>query len=118
MLKPRLLTARRLRVRSYIFSDPAKLALPPTYSTPTQEVLLRLAVKRPPKQSFFRVHPGEDLRQHVSLLQHGGEIVHFVGLVACQQLPEVITPYESRESVRLVLAEKQSARTKRTVVVE
>jgi 1,5-anhydro-D-fructose reductase (1,5-anhydro-D-mannitol-forming) len=43
------------------------------------------------------------------------EIAHFVHLVAGQNLLEVITPYESRESVRLVLAEKQSALTKRTV---
>ena len=46
------------------------------------------------------------------------EVAHFVYLVAGQDLPEVITPYESRESVRLVLAEKQSARTKRTVVLD
>jgi 1,5-anhydro-D-fructose reductase (1,5-anhydro-D-mannitol-forming) len=45
------------------------------------------------------------------------EIAHFVGLVAGQELPEVITPQESRESVRLVLAEKRSALTKRTVVL-
>lgn len=45
------------------------------------------------------------------------EVAHFVHLVAGQDLPEIITPFESRESVRLVLAEKQSALTKRTVAL-
>ena len=45
------------------------------------------------------------------------EIAYFVHKVAGQELSEIITPYESRESVRLVLAEKKSAQTKRVVAL-
>ncbi len=45
------------------------------------------------------------------------EIAYFAHKVAGQKLPEIITPFESRESVRLVLAEKKSAQTKRVVAL-
>lgn len=45
------------------------------------------------------------------------EIAHFVHKVAGQQVPEILTPFESRESVRLILAEKKSAQTKRAVAL-
>ncbi|MHB9033543.1 MAG: Gfo/Idh/MocA family protein [Anaerolineae bacterium] len=45
------------------------------------------------------------------------EIAYFVHKVAGQKQPEIITPFESRESVRLILAEKKSAQTKRVVAL-
>lgn len=54
-----------------IFSDPAKLALPAGYSMPVEQMLLRLAVDKPHKQSFFRVHPDEQFRLQVLLLEYG-----------------------------------------------
>ena len=43
------------------------------------------------------------------------EIEHFVRRITGEDLPEVITPEQSRDSVRLALAEKQSAETRAVV---
>jgi 1,5-anhydro-D-fructose reductase (1,5-anhydro-D-mannitol-forming) len=68
----------------------------------------------------LRVYPrnGEPFTPEIAVGDaYAREIAHFVNLVAGYDLPEVITPWDSRESVRLLLAEKQSVLTKRTVVL-
>ena len=42
---------------------------------------------------------------------YSNEIAHFAKAVSGQSVPEIITPEQSLESVRLVMAEKQSARS-------
>src|SRR5262249_40573612 len=46
------------------------------------------------------------------------EITHFARAVAGQPVEPVVTPEQSRETVRLVLAEKQSAREGRRVALD
>ena len=40
---------------------------------------------------------------------YSNEIAHFVGAVCGERVPDIITPMQSVDSVRLVLAEKRSA---------
>lgn len=77
-----------------IFSDPARLALGPNYATPTEQVLLRLAVKKPHKQQFFRVNPDVALRQQVLLLEYGeSREMYLVVPELYQELTNVAQPY-------------------------
>jgi len=45
------------------------------------------------------------------------EIAHFAAVIAGKKMPAVTTPEQSRDSVRIVEAEKQSARAGRVVAV-
>ncbi|MDG3007383.1 Gfo/Idh/MocA family protein [Paludisphaera mucosa] len=66
----------------------------------------------------FRVCPAEGEAFTPELPPGDGytrEIDHFARVVAGETLDPVVTPFQSRETVRLVLAEKQSAREGRRV---
>jgi len=45
------------------------------------------------------------------------EIEHFVKRITGQKTPKIISPVDSLNAVKIVLAEKQSAKTKREVAV-
>jgi predicted dehydrogenase len=46
------------------------------------------------------------------------EIAHFVKTIRGQKVPQIITPAQSLDSIKLVLAEKQSAKTKKEVKIK
>jgi predicted dehydrogenase len=46
------------------------------------------------------------------------EIAHFVKAVSGQRVPEITTPAQSLNSVKLILAEKQSAQSRKEVAIE
>jgi len=46
------------------------------------------------------------------------QVAHFVKAVTGEKVPQIITPADSLDSVKLVLAEKQSAQTQKEVVIE
>jgi predicted dehydrogenase len=46
------------------------------------------------------------------------EIAHFVKAVSGQKVPEVITPAQSLNSIKLILAEKQSAQSGKEVAIQ
>jgi len=72
---------------------------------------------RTPALQVFPLH-GQPFAPEISTESaYNIEIAYFVHKVAGQELPEIITPFESRESVRLVLAEKKSALTRRAVAL-
>ncbi|MFO0950894.1 MAG: Gfo/Idh/MocA family oxidoreductase [Isosphaeraceae bacterium] len=60
-------------------------------------------------ESFTPEVPGGDGYQN--------EIAHFARVVAGEKLPPVVTPDQSRETVRLILAEKESARSGKRVAL-
>jgi len=46
------------------------------------------------------------------------EIAHFIKTVNGQKVPEITTPAQSLDSVRLILAEKQSAETGKEIAIK
>jgi predicted dehydrogenase len=75
-------------------------------STRSPSFILRPAHRQPftPK-----VEPGDG---------YSLEIAHFLKTVTGQNVPQMITPAQSLDSIKLVLAEKQSAKTKKEVKIK
>ncbi|AQT69514.1 putative oxidoreductase YcjS [Anaerohalosphaera lusitana] len=66
------------------------------------------------KDPMFRVCPADGDQFTPDVLPGTGysqEIAHFVNAIAGEDVPEITTSQASKESVRLVLAEKESAKT-------
>ena len=78
-----------------VFSDPSKFALPQTFAMPIEQVLLRVAVRKPHKHSFFRVHPDPSYRHQVLLLEHGDVRDMYLVLPALHaEVSNLANPYD------------------------
>lgn len=72
------------------------------------------------RQPAFKVAPagGEAFTPEIAPGDgYSNEIEHFVKTVRGESVPEIITPAQSVDSLRLVLAEKESAATRRSVTI-
>ncbi len=70
------------------------------------------------RQPSFRVCPVEGKPFTPDLLAGDGysrEIKHFASAVAGNAIPQVLTPEQARETIRIVLAEKESAQRKEVI---
>ena len=73
------------------------------------------------RQPAFKVYPlqGEPFAAQLEAGDgYSLEIAHFLKAVSGQEVPEIITPAQSLDSIKLVLAEKQSARSGKKVTIQ
>lgn len=75
--------------------DPARLRLPQNFADAigVKKALLTVPVRKPNRQDFFRVHPGDDYRLQVAVIElKDDRETYLVDPSLCPEIPGEVTP--------------------------